>query len=152
MGFSRMLNVRTLRTDSRDASVTFEWADSEYTFRMPIKQLQALEEVCDAGARWLYMRIEAGMEKSKDISEPIRFGLIGGGKTPDEARVLVNRWVYDRPWHENIDPAKAILAVCVAGPEDEPIKKAAGETEPQPASPLSPEESSGSPHSMETAP
>lgn len=133
---------------SRSASVEFDWADSTYVFRLGVKQLEELQEKTDAGPAWLYARIEAGMWKTGDLVETIRLGLIGGGKTPDEARSLVRRHVHDH-WSESIKPAKMILAAAIAGPEDEPLKKEEGEAETTSPSPT---ESSASLISMEAVP
>lgn len=134
---------------SRDASIEFEWADGTYRFALPIAQLKSLQEKCDAGPSWIYARIEAGMWKAEDLIETIRWGLIGGGKTPDEARKLVQVWVERRPLWESVIPAQKILAAAVAGPEDEPLKKAEGATT-ETESGRSPTESSASPLSLET--
>lgn len=146
---------------SRDGSIEFEWADGTYRFRLGIDQLRELQEKTDAGPTWLWNRIEAGMysvghsghdgkpKSDTDMAETIRLGLIGGGKTPDEARRLVNNYVLKRPIWEGIKPAQRILEAAVAGPEDEPLKKAEGATT-ETESGRSPTERSASPLSLET--
>lgn len=135
---------------SRDASIEIECWDGIYRFALPIGQLKSLQEKCDAGPSWIYARIEAGMWKAEDLIETIRWGLIGGGKTPDEARKLVKVWVEGRPLWESVILAQKILAAAVAGPEDEPLKKAEGVTT-ETESGHSPTESSASPPSLEMA-
>lgn len=114
----------------RKAQVTFEWADGTYTFRLPRKQLEELQELCDAGPAWISARIESGSWRFKDIREPIRLGLIGGGKTAEQARKLVELYVDPPvPLMENLRPAQLILSAVLVGVEDEPPKKAEGAEE-----------------------
>lgn len=117
---------------SRDASITFEWADSEYTFRLAVAQLRELQEDkrVDAGPMWIYARLESGQWRVDDLIQTIRLGLIGGGMKPDEARTKVRRYVEGRPWSESIVPAQKILLASIVGAEDEPLKKVEGEVSP----------------------
>lgn len=105
---------------SRSASVTLEWADGEYPFRLGIKQIEELQEKTDCGPYFLLSRLLNGTWKVHDARETIRLGLIGGGMAPDKAITLVKRYVDDRPLLESVKPASAILsAACIGAPDGE---------------------------------
>ncbi len=103
---------------SRNASITFEWADGEYTFRLPIAQVEELQEKTGCGPYFLFNRIAEGQWRIADLRETIRLGLIGGGLEPIKARTLVLRYVDDRPYAESIKPAQAILGAALIGAPD----------------------------------
>lgn len=109
---------------ARDCSITFTWADGDYTFRLKLGQLRELQEKCDAGPYELHNRFLAGTFRIDDIRETIRLGLIGGGKKPEEASTLVKRYVDDYPILDNLLPARAIMWACLKGVEDEKPGKA----------------------------
>lgn len=108
---------------SRDASVSFAWADGEYTFRLRIGELRELQEKCDAGPGTIARRLFDRSFFVDDILQAIRLGLIGGGMAPTEALKLVRRYVEERPLEENRLPAFAIVEAALSGVSDEPIKK-----------------------------
>lgn len=146
---------------SRTARVSLEFAGREYDFALRIKELEELQELCDAGPPVILQRLggvsEAGAFslgqswRIADVRETIRLGLIGGGLHVHKARSLVARYVDDRPdWFENAKIAFGILVAALMGAEDEPD---VGESEGEAAksdSPNSQTESGGSPTS--TAP
>lgn len=103
---------------SRNASITLEWADGEYVFRLPLGQLRELQEKTDCGPLFLFNRILAGQWKVDDLRETIRLGLIGGGLEPAKATTLVKRYVDERPYTESIKPAQAILGAALIGAPD----------------------------------
>lgn len=113
---------------SRDASISFDWADGHYTFRLLIGQLRELQDRADCGPEEMYHRLDSGAWRYSYIVETIRLGLIGGGATPDKARGLVRDYVEKRPLLENVRPAMDILAALLVGAPDEPSKKDEGET------------------------
>lgn len=129
---------------ARNAQITTDWAGGRHTFRLDIGQLEELQEACDAGPEFIWARLETRAYRVKDVTEPIRLGLIGGGLKPDEARKLVRRYVETRPLAENIRTAQKILAASIAGVPDEPAKKD-GEAETRSAPQTSRMESSDSP-------
>lgn len=105
---------------SRSASVTLEWADGEYPFRLAIGQIEELQEKTDCGPYFLLNRLLNGTWRVHDARETIRLGLIGGGMTPADALKLVKRYVDDRPLLESVKPAAAILsAACIGAPDGE---------------------------------
>ena len=103
---------------SRNAQVTFGWADGDHTFRLGIKELEELQEKTDCGPLFLLNRILRNEWRVGDLRETIRLGLVGGGLDPFKAIELVKRYVDDRPLAESIEPAKAILTVAILGPAD----------------------------------
>lgn len=103
---------------SRIASITIDWADGTYTFRLPIAQIEELQEKTDCGPYFLFNRIASGQWRIADLRETIRLGLIGGGMKPTKARVLVERYVDARPYAESIKPAQAILGAALIGAPD----------------------------------
>lgn len=115
---------------SRDARVTFEWADGTYVFRLPYGQLAELQEKTGCGPQFLLTRIIDGSWKVEDLVETIRLGLIGGGTEPVAAARLVQRYVKDRPLIESVIPARVILSAALFGVEGEewPGKDEPGET------------------------
>lgn len=116
---------------SRDASITFEWGDGETTFRLDIKHLEKLQEARDCGPMVLLERLSSGRWMVQDIREVLRWGLIGGGKTPAEASKLLRLYFEETfPGVDNLLAAIRILGHAVVGPPDEPL----GEPEaPNPA-------------------
>lgn len=114
---------------SRDASVTLEWADGEYTFRLRQGELIELQEKTDAGPMWVLNRMMQPTPENRgwrveDIREVIRLGLIGGGMEPVKALKLVRTYVESRPPMENLLFAQSILAAGIMGvPDDQPQKK-----------------------------
>lgn len=105
---------------SRDASITIEWADGEYPFRLGWYEIEKLQEVCDAGPYVILQRLGDQTCRVGDISHTIRWGLIGGGMSISEALKKVRTYVEARPPSENLIYARAILgAACYGAPEEE---------------------------------
>ena len=109
---------------SRDASVTLQFGDGDYTFALKWGELSKLQESVDAGPFVILDRLNDGRCRLEDISEVIRWGLVGGGKTPVEATKLVRLYVEGRPPAENRLTARIIMAAaCFGAPEEEIEKK-----------------------------
>jgi hypothetical protein len=104
---------------ARDASVTLDWADGSYTFRLAWGQLVELQEAVDAGPYVVLQRLTTGQWRMQDISHVIRLGLIGGGLEPAKALKLVRDYVEKRPPLENTMLARGLLMVALHGPPDE---------------------------------
>lgn len=130
---------------SRDASVSFDWADKTYTFRLGIGEIRELQEKCDAGPAFIFRRITDGAWRVDDLVQTIRLGLIGGGMKPIEALKLSREYAEKRPLSESVTPATLILAAALYGAGgEEPLGKS--QAAPEEAV-LSNEASSGSPPS-----
>lgn len=109
---------------SRDASITLDWADGSYHFRLAWGELAELQEKCDAGPFVILNRLSSGTWKVHDISQTIRLGLIGGGLKPAEALKLTRKYVEERPPMENLVHAQVILSAGLMGaPEEDNVKK-----------------------------
>lgn len=132
---------------SRNASVTLDWADGTYRFRLSIMQLEELQEQCDAGPPIIMRRLAQDEWRVRDIRETIRLGLIGGGMKATDALQLVRRYVDNAPLAENLLTAQAVMAAAIVGVSDEQLKNSEG-TEHAAQSHHSPTESSASPPSM----
>lgn len=110
---------------SADASVTFEWADGEHTFRLAYGQIRELQEKTGVGPAKLYERLCDGSWMLEDILETLRLGLIGGEpKTePLKHKQLVWRYVGERPLIESVEPAAKVLYSLLSGDKDDPLPK-----------------------------
>ncbi len=115
----------------RDATVTFDWADGTYSFRLAWGQLAELQEKCDAGPYVILQRLYSGAWRIEDITNIIRLGLIGGGLEPAPALKLARRYVEGRPPMENLIPAQVILSAGLTGAPEEKVGEgdAANQTE-----------------------
>lgn len=104
--------------------VKIHWGDGEHMFRLPYRQLQELQDKTGVGPEELANRIAKGTWKVDEIRETIRLGLIGGGMEPMKALTLTIRYVDNRPWLENKQPAYLILLAILAQPEGDKVGKA----------------------------
>lgn len=111
-------------------SVTLDWADGRYIFRLGLKQLEELQAVCDAGPELLEKRLESGIPNARDLREIIRLGLIGGGTEPIRALTLVERYVDDAPRMPNHLVARLVIQACLLGSPDDPVGKSQAEADP----------------------
>jgi hypothetical protein len=112
-------------------AITFAFADGIYTFKLGLKQMQELQERCDAGPEMIQARIKSGFPNVADLRETIRLGLIGGGLDAARALTLVERYVDDMPRVPNHLHARAILDAALIGVPDDPVGKSpAGEARP----------------------
>lgn len=110
----------TIKNGNRDASITEEFGDGEYKFRLGWKEWIELQEQTGVGPFALFRRLTNDNWKIKDISEVIRIALIGGGLTPKEAGSLIRNYVVNRPPMENHTLAQAIVLCGVFGaPKEE---------------------------------
>lgn len=104
--------------------VKIQWGDGEHTFRLAYAQLRELQDKTGCGPEELANRIARGTWKVDDIRETMRLGLIGGGMEPMRALTLTIRYVDNRPWLENKQPAYLILLAILAQPEGDKVGKA----------------------------
>lgn len=108
---------------SRDASISLEWGDGDYNFRLGWGEIAKLQEACDAGPFVILDRLKDGTCHLEDISSVIRWGLVGGGKSLADATKLVKLYVESRPPSENRLTAYAVMAAGCHGAPEEQIEK-----------------------------
>lgn len=96
-------------------SLTIKWADGTYTFRLAWGELVQLQNKLDAGPQFIFRNLMTDDWKVEYISEVIRLGLIGGGKTPKEASDLIEYYVTSRPPMENLAIAQGVLSYALIG-------------------------------------
>lgn len=135
---------------SRDGSCEVVFNGQRTQFKLAWRELMKIQEACDAGPYVVLDRLVSGRWRLQDISEVIKWGLIGAGTPQAEALKLVESEVQGRPPLENLVIAQAVLGAGVVGaPEEEVGKKS--EAASQEGSNLSRTESSDLPPSSETA-
>lgn len=114
---------------ARDASITLDWADGSYCFRLAWAELEKLQEAVDAGPWVVLDRLASQQCRVGDISHVIRLGLIGGGQEPAKALKLTRQYVEERPPGENLLHAQAILSIALHGAPEESVGEAAAASE-----------------------
>lgn len=111
--------------------------DRERDFTLTSPMLAELERKTGFGILELFGRIGRQAFTAAELTEIIRFALVGAGTEPVEAQRLVGLYVEDRPIMETVSLAFAILDVRINGRE--PAKPApAPAVEPQPEPPVAP--------------
>lgn len=129
-------------------TIELEFGDGQYTFALPLAQINELQKKTDAGIGKLYGRLLKGCVQvssgefnlipalaefyALDVIETIRHGLIGGGKgtvngeeiavTPLIANRLIDAYVLGQPLKAAWSVAVTVLGVCIQGYD--PPKKA----------------------------
>lgn len=100
---------------NRHGAIELTWADGDYTFRLPLERIDELETKTEMSVFVLYasMASKIPLARAKHYSETIRLGLIGGGMDPVKALTLVRRYVEERPLHESVAVAEAILRAAI---------------------------------------
>lgn len=116
---------------SRDASISFDWADGRHDFRLAIGELRALQEAVNKwraeigapliGPGDLLLSLKVGNVWMDDVANIIRLGLIGGGMKPVDALAKVRHYVEARPMGESYPAAHLILGAALYGADDEPL-------------------------------
>ena len=129
---------------SRDASVTLDWADGTYHFRLAWGEMAKLQEACDAGPFVVLTRLHSKACMVEDISNVLRLGLIGGGMTPADALKKTRSYVEARPPAENLLHAIAVLSAGCYGAPEEQIEKKSEAPDRESESTTSPTEKSDS--------
>ncbi|EHK56817.1 gene transfer agent family protein [Allomesorhizobium alhagi] len=138
---------------SRDASVTLDFGDNTYLFRLAWGELEKLQEERDTGPYVILDRLLTGRWLVQDIASPIRLGLIGGGMEPIAALKLTRAYVEGRPPLENLVVAQRVLGAGLLGASDEDeVGKKSGAASPEEEKSLSPTENSDLPPSTGTEP
>ncbi len=135
---------------SRDGSCEVPFNGQRTMFKLAWRELMKIQEACDAGPYVVLDRLVSGRWRLQDISEVIKWGLIGAGMPQAEALKLVETEVQGRPPLENLVVAQTVLGAGVVGALEEEVGKKS-EAASQEGSNLSRTESSDLPPSSETA-
>lgn len=159
------------RLMSRDASITALFGSTERTFRLGIKQLDALDEDFQLGPGEIAKRLApgalllqagykahevvaagSGTWTRKLVRAVFDQGLRGAGVSAMEAGRILERDFDDEPLLEYLLPAYLIVMRCLVGVPDDPVGETSGEGTTTGQSPnLSPTDASGSPASTASA-
>jgi hypothetical protein len=127
--------------------VTKSWADGEYTFRLRIAELKAIQAATKAGVYTVFKRLMTSDCAIEDITETIRLGLIGGGTDPKDAKRLLEDYVLQpQRFNDALDLAQDIFKYSLEGywAEELPNHQPPGDESDQPSQgqmDLSPSES-----------
>ena len=132
------------------STIDLEFGDGQYTFALPLAQINELQKKTGIGIGGLFARVAKGCftnpEDGKvyinagagefyalDIIETLRHGLIGGGKgvvngeevvvTPAMANRLIDAYVLNQPFKPSWEIVVSVLGACVVG-YDPPKKDA----------------------------
>lgn len=112
--------------------IVMAFGDSDYLFRLPLKQIAELQEKCKAGIGTIYRRVVVGEYYAEDLTETVRLGLVGGGVEATKARLLIERYLDPLPMIDRLTYAEAVLGACVVGyepPSDQKKKDLTTETD-----------------------
>ena len=117
--------------ERRNGAITADFGDGAYVFRLPLGQLEELQETTGFGPFKLAQRLLQGEWAPKDVMETLRLGLIGGGaKSMDALRLVRNYAAEEAYWLDNVDLAQRVIWAALAGaPEEMPGKGSAPESE-----------------------
>lgn len=116
--------------ENRNAVVEADFGDGTYTFRLPLGQLEELQEKTGVGPFKLAQRMLSGEWHTQDVIQTIRLGLVGGGMPSREALTLANRYASEEAgWLQNVELAQRVIWAALAGaPEEVPGKDSAPES------------------------
>jgi hypothetical protein len=104
-----------------------DFGDDRQKFNLTrVKHVLELEELCGAGIAKIFKRLRESDYGIRDVREPIRLGLIGGGNGDEKALSLTRRYCDER--EDGLSGAVPIatavlLSVLVGVPEDNPPGK-----------------------------
>lgn len=112
-------------------AIKLTWPGGEHEFALRIVELRALQKNTDAGPEEIFNRLRLGTWKSDDLTQTVRWGLIGAGMDKGQATDLVMSLIDLHPLMQFKLTALAILAHSLLGDMDgneEPGKSDAGES------------------------
>lgn len=113
-------------------AVVMEWGGKERPFRLSFGGVLDLEESCGReGIGLIWTRVSSGAFRASDVFNVIKFGLIGGGESIIDAKLLMDRHFDTRPYSENCYVAGEILMALMTG-----IEKTDGGEDGDPSAPF----------------
>lgn len=109
---------------SRDGSCELVFNGQRTFFKLAWRELMKIQEACDAGPYVVLDRLVTGRWQLQDISEVIKWGLIGGGMNQAQALTLIETEVEGRRPLDSLVIAQHVLGAGLVGtPEEDPGKK-----------------------------
>ncbi len=111
---------------SRDGSCELAFNGQMTPFKLSWRELTKIQEACDAGPYLVLDRLLTGRWRLQDISEVIKWGLIGAGMDQQAAIKLVISEVEGRRPLENLVIAQTVLGAGVVGSPEEDVGKKSG--------------------------
>jgi hypothetical protein len=111
---------------SRDGSIELPFNGKRTMFKLAWRELMKIQEACEAGPYVVLDRLVSGRWRLQDISETIKWGLIGAGVDQGEALKLVETEVEGRRPLENLVIAQKVLGAGVVGSAEEEVGKKSG--------------------------
>lgn len=126
-------------------AITLSWPGGEHDFALRIGEIRALQNAVDAGPEEIFNRLRIGTWKADDLTQVLKWGLVGGGMDKAEAATLVIRLFDLHPLIHFKLTALAVMGHSLLGDmsDETPGKPEAGEnpasgtsetsTEPEPS-------------------
>ncbi len=111
---------------SRDGSCELAFNGQMMPFKLSWRELMKIQEACDAGPYLVLDRLLTGRWRLQDISEVIKWGLIGAGMDQQAAIKIVISEVEGRRPLENLVIAQTVLGAGVVGSPEEDVGKKSG--------------------------
>jgi hypothetical protein len=109
---------------SGDGSVTLQWGDGEYRFRLGIGEWRELQEKCNAGPPVLFRRLHNQEWMIDDIVHSLRLGLIGGGMDATRALAKVSKHITPGNITAHALPALLVVGSSIDGNVADQVGKA----------------------------
>lgn len=118
-------------------SITISWRNGEDEFCIAqFKSVCLLQEKCGCGIYEIAARLNSvllaavqsrlgGNARVEDVRETIRIGLMGGGKSPEEANRIIATCVDGQPLAHSVLVAYKVIEAYLIGVPDDPLGKPA---------------------------
>ncbi len=116
---------------NRHGAIEITWAGGDHTFRLGLDEVEELEAATDMSIFLLHsaMASSSPFAKVRHYSETIRIGLIGGGMSPVDARLMARRYVDQRPLVESVALAAVIIRAALERVHSNEVDTSSGEAE-----------------------
>lgn len=116
----------------RDVMVE-HWPGGEGAFRFGVGEFEGLQKAVDSGPNRVLLRLVTADWRIADVIETIRFGLIGGGEKPENARAMaVNALDVWSPYRLSLLAARVLERFLMQDAHDPTGEDAGGEPNEDP--------------------
>lgn len=105
--------------NNNDGSVTLQWGDGEYKFRLGVGELRELQDKCSAGPPAIFDRLVKNQWLVDDVLQPLRLGLIGGGLDATKALAKIGKYIGPGNFALHVVPAILVLQAAMFPAEDD---------------------------------